>query len=46
MFEWLCLGLVFFLTDPSLTVRADITGRYANRLYTYEPQDLPLCEYS
>ncbi|KAK7813001.1 hypothetical protein U0070_021760 [Myodes glareolus] len=30
--------------DPSLAVRADITGRYANRLYTYEPQDLPLCE--
>ncbi|XP_044534786.1 anterior gradient protein 3-like [Gracilinanus agilis] len=29
-------------TDPSLTVRADITGRYSNRLYTYEPQDLPV----
>nr|AFX95779.1 agr3 [Xenopus laevis] len=28
--------------DPSLTVRADITGRYSNRLYTYEPQDLSL----
>ncbi|EMP26611.1 Anterior gradient protein 2 like protein [Chelonia mydas] len=28
--------------DPSLTVRADITGRYSNRLYTYEPQDIPL----
>ncbi|XP_020919619.1 LOW QUALITY PROTEIN: anterior gradient protein 3 [Sus scrofa] len=28
--------------DPSLTVRDDITGRYSNRLYTYEPQDLPL----
>ncbi|KAL4669146.1 hypothetical protein H8959_007700, partial [Pygathrix nigripes] len=28
--------------DPSLTVRADIAGRYSNRLYTYEPQDLPL----
>ncbi|XP_006880329.1 PREDICTED: anterior gradient protein 3 homolog [Elephantulus edwardii] len=27
--------------DPSLTVRADLIGRYANRLYTYEPQDLP-----
>ncbi|NWH72827.1 AGR3 protein, partial [Piaya cayana] len=27
--------------DPSLTVRADITGRYSNRLYTYEPQDMP-----
>ncbi|XP_070365654.1 anterior gradient protein 3 isoform X2 [Equus asinus] len=28
--------------DPSLTVRADLTGRYSNRLYTYEPQDLPV----
>ncbi|XP_020036874.2 anterior gradient protein 3 [Castor canadensis] len=28
--------------DPSLMVRADITGRYSNRLYTYEPQDLPV----
>ncbi|XP_016072494.1 PREDICTED: anterior gradient protein 3 [Miniopterus natalensis] len=28
--------------DPSLTVRADITGRYSNRMYTYEPQDLPI----
>ncbi|XP_041097331.1 anterior gradient protein 2 homolog [Polyodon spathula] len=28
--------------DPSLTVRADITGRYANRLYTYEPADINL----
>ncbi|EFB24783.1 hypothetical protein PANDA_005676, partial [Ailuropoda melanoleuca] len=31
----------FFLADPSLRVRADITGRYSNRLYTYKPQDLP-----
>ncbi|XP_069067914.1 anterior gradient protein 3 isoform X1 [Pleurodeles waltl] len=28
--------------DPTLTVRADITGRYSNRMYTYEPQDMPL----
>ncbi|MBN3318213.1 AGR2 protein, partial [Atractosteus spatula] len=28
--------------DPSLTVRADITGRYANRLYAYEPSDINL----
>ncbi|KAM6451086.1 anterior gradient protein 2 homolog isoform 1-T6 [Liasis olivaceus] len=28
--------------DPSLTVRADITGRYSNRLYAYEPQDASL----
>ncbi|KAG8537698.1 hypothetical protein GDO81_024057 [Engystomops pustulosus] len=28
--------------DPSLTVRADITGRYSNRRYTYEPQDITL----
>ncbi|NXA47886.1 AGR2 protein, partial [Nothocercus julius] len=28
--------------DPTLTVRADITGRYSNRLYAYEPSDIPL----
>ncbi|XP_069503545.1 anterior gradient protein 2 homolog [Ambystoma mexicanum] len=28
--------------DPSLTVRADITGQYSNRLYAYEPKDLDL----
>ncbi|XP_078391211.1 anterior gradient protein 3-like [Cetorhinus maximus] len=28
--------------DPSLTVRADIVGRYSNRLYAYEPQDIQL----
>ncbi|XP_048366371.1 anterior gradient protein 2 homolog [Sphaerodactylus townsendi] len=28
--------------DPSLTVRADITGRYSNRLYAYEPTDIQL----
>ncbi|XP_072108065.1 anterior gradient protein 3-like [Mobula birostris] len=28
--------------DPSMTVRADIAGRYTNRLYTYEPQDIQL----
>ncbi|XP_048405665.1 anterior gradient protein 3-like [Stegostoma tigrinum] len=28
--------------DPSLTVRADITGKYSNRLYTYEPQDIQI----
>ncbi|KAM6421988.1 anterior gradient protein 2 homolog [Rhynochetos jubatus] len=28
--------------DPSLTVRADITGRYSNRLYAYEPSDVSL----
>ncbi|XP_058037991.1 anterior gradient protein 2 homolog [Ahaetulla prasina] len=28
--------------DPMLTIRADITGRYSNRLYAYEPQDIPL----
>lgn len=28
--------------DPSLTVRADITGRYSNRLYAYEPSDVAL----
>ncbi|KAL1255829.1 hypothetical protein QQF64_013890 [Cirrhinus molitorella] len=28
--------------DPSMTVRADITGRYANRMYAYEPGDMKL----
>ncbi|XP_072431468.1 anterior gradient protein 3-like [Chiloscyllium punctatum] len=28
--------------DPSLTVRADITGKYDNRKYTYEPQDMDI----
>ncbi|KAL4646834.1 hypothetical protein GN956_G10217 [Arapaima gigas] len=28
--------------DPSLTVRADITGRYSNRMYAYEPNDIEL----
>ncbi|KAM6986215.1 anterior gradient 1 [Aplochiton taeniatus] len=27
--------------DPSMTVRADIAGRYSNRLYTYKPGDVP-----
>ncbi|XP_056099669.1 anterior gradient 1 [Rhinichthys klamathensis goyatoka] len=26
--------------DPSMTVRADITGKYANRMYTYESEDM------
>ncbi|XP_028249740.1 anterior gradient 1 isoform X2 [Parambassis ranga] len=26
--------------DPSMTVRADIVGKYGNRLYTYEPSDM------
>ncbi|XP_067854462.1 anterior gradient protein 3-like [Heptranchias perlo] len=26
--------------DPSMTVRADIAGKYSNRLYTYEPKDI------
>ncbi|XP_029919746.1 anterior gradient protein 2 homolog [Myripristis murdjan] len=28
--------------DPSMTVRADITGRYSNRMYAYEPTDVKL----
>lgn len=28
--------------DPSMTVRADIIGRYSNRLYAYEPSDIKL----
>lgn len=30
--------------DPSMTVRADITGPYSNRMYAYEPGDIKLCE--
>ncbi|KAK2526183.1 anterior gradient protein 3 [Columba guinea] len=30
--------------DPSMTVRADLTGKYWNRMYTYEPQDISTCE--
>ncbi|KAK2864642.1 hypothetical protein Q7C36_003796 [Tachysurus vachellii] len=30
--------------DPSMTVRADITGRYANRMYAYEPSDMTLLQ--
>ncbi|XP_026865537.1 anterior gradient 1 [Electrophorus electricus] len=26
--------------DPSKTVRGDITGKYANHMYTYEPTDM------
>lgn len=33
-----------FSTDPSMTVRADVTGRYANRMYAYEPSDIKLCK--
>ncbi|KAL7381687.1 hypothetical protein ABVT39_009476 [Epinephelus coioides] len=28
--------------DPAMTVRADINGRYSNRMYAYEPTDLKL----
>ncbi|KAB5577277.1 hypothetical protein PHYPO_G00208060 [Pangasianodon hypophthalmus] len=30
--------------DPTLTVRTDITGKYTNRKYTYEPEDLDFLE--
>ncbi|XP_029939455.1 anterior gradient protein 2 homolog [Salarias fasciatus] len=33
-------------TDPSMTVRDDIIGRYSNRLYAYEPGDVKLCKCS
>uniref|UniRef100_A0A672HMJ6 Anterior gradient 2 n=1 Tax=Salarias fasciatus TaxID=181472 RepID=A0A672HMJ6_SALFA len=33
---------VHFPTDPSMTVRDDITGRYSNRLYGYEVEDMKL----
>lgn len=29
-----------------MTVRADITGRYGNRLYAYEPGDMKLCKWT
>lgn len=29
-----------------MTVRADITGRYANRLYAYEPIDMTLRKWT
>ena len=28
-----------------MTVRADITGRYSNRMYAYEPVDMKICKY-
>ncbi|KAI4878695.1 hypothetical protein NFI96_013475 [Prochilodus magdalenae] len=28
--------------DPSMTVRNDITGKYSNRKYTYEPDDMDM----
>ncbi|XP_034401147.1 anterior gradient protein 2 homolog [Cyclopterus lumpus] len=28
--------------DPTMTVRADIVGRYSNRMYAYEPLDIKL----
>ncbi|TNM93094.1 hypothetical protein fugu_018496 [Takifugu bimaculatus] len=28
--------------DPSMTVRADITGRYSNKMYAYETGDIRL----
>lgn len=34
----------YVFTDPSMTVRADISGRYSNRLYAYEPNDAKLCK--
>uniref|UniRef100_A0A8C0GUK5 Uncharacterized protein n=1 Tax=Chelonoidis abingdonii TaxID=106734 RepID=A0A8C0GUK5_CHEAB len=30
--------------DPSMTVRADLTGKYKNRMYAYEPADISNCE--
>lgn len=28
-----------------MTVRADIAGKYTNRKYAYEPEDMDFCEY-
>ncbi|KAM6349079.1 LOW QUALITY PROTEIN: anterior gradient protein 3-like [Alca torda] len=30
--------------DPSMTVPADLTGKYGNRMYTYEPEGISACE--
>ena len=38
------MPLLLLSPDPSMTVRADITGRYANRMYAYEPTDAKLCK--
>lgn len=37
--------VVCLSADPSMTVRTDITGRYSNHLYTYEPKDMNSCEW-
>lgn len=29
-----------------MTVRADLTGKYWNRMYTYEPEDISTCEWN
>lgn len=28
-----------------MVVRSDITGKYKNRKYAYEPNDMEFCEY-
>ncbi|KAE8580604.1 hypothetical protein XENTR_v10024485 [Xenopus tropicalis] len=30
--------------DPSLTVRSDLKGRYGNKMYAYDADDIPECE--
>lgn len=42
--EFLNRCAVCLSADPSMTVRTDITGRYSNHLYTYEPKDMSNCE--
>ncbi|KAA8586074.1 hypothetical protein FQN60_007643 [Etheostoma spectabile] len=37
--DFIVLNLV---VNPAMTVRADINGRYSNRMYAYEPSDLDL----
>lgn len=34
----------FLSPDPSMTVRTDIVGKYHNRKYAYEPDDVDFCE--
>lgn len=45
--DWILVihtNIVHCHTDPTMTVRADINGRYSNRMYTYEPNDYKLCK--
>lgn len=36
---------VFASSDPSMTVRTDIAGKYSNHHYAYEAGDMAHCEW-